>query len=47
MTGDWFVYTLMVLNLGASATYFEQGERWKAVYWISAFLLNLCVLRMK
>ena len=47
MTGDLFVMVLMVLNLGASITYGWQGQWVKSLYWISALLLNFCVLRMK
>jgi hypothetical protein len=47
MTGDYFIYTLMTLNLGASLTYGWQGDWIKALYWIAALLLNFCVLRMK
>ena len=47
MTGDHFVYLLMTLNLGASLTYGYHGQWVKALYWIAAFLLNFCVLRMR
>lgn len=47
MTGDYFIYTLMTLNLGASLTYAYQGHYIKALYWVSALLLNFCVLRMR
>lgn len=47
MTGDLFVYVLMSLNLSASIAYGWQGQYIKALYWVSALLLNFCVLRMK
>jgi len=47
MTGDWFVYALMTLNLGASVTYGVQGHGWKSLYWLTVTLLNLCLLRLK
>ena len=47
MTPDLFVYCLMLLNLGASVTYGWQGAYIKALYWLAAFLLNFCVLRMR
>ncbi len=47
MTGDYFVYTLMALNLGAAVAYGWQGHGIKARYWLAAFLLNFCVLKMK
>lgn len=42
---DYFVYTLIALNAGASATYLLQGDRWKALYWLAACVLNFCVLK--
>ncbi len=47
MTGDLFVYALMSLNGAAALTYAYQGHYIKALYWVSALLLNFCVLRMK
>ena len=47
MTGDWFVYALMALNVGASATYAWQGMGWKSLYWATVTMLNLCLLRLK
>ena len=47
MSGDWFVYALMVLNVGASVTYAWHGHGWKACYWATVALLNLCLLRLK
>ena len=47
MVGDIFVYVLMSMNLGASVTYAWQGQWIKALYWVSALLLNFCVLRMR
>lgn len=47
MTGDYFVYTLMSLNFAACVAYGWQGQYIKALYWVSALLLNFCVLRMK
>jgi hypothetical protein len=47
MTGDYFIYTLMALNAGASLTYGWQGHWIKSLYWIAALLLNFCVLRMR
>ena len=42
---DYFVYTLIGLNAGASVLYLLQGDRWKALYWLAASILNLCVLK--
>lgn len=42
---DYFVYALIALNAGASAAYFVQGDRWKALYWFAASVLNFCVLK--
>ena len=47
MSGDYFIYTLMSLNAGASVTYAWQGHYIKALYWVSALLLNFCVLRKR
>lgn len=47
MSGDWFVYALMALNVGASVTYAWQGLGWKAFYWATVTILNLCLLRLK
>lgn len=47
MTGDGFVYVLMTLNACACVAYGWQGQYIKALYWVSALLLNFCVLRMK
>lgn len=45
--GDWFVYLLMALNLGASVAYAWQGHGIKALYWLTVFVLNFCLLKMK
>lgn len=47
MSGDWFVYALMALNVGASAAYAWQGYGWKACYRATVTLLSLCLLRLK
>lgn len=47
MTGHYFVYVMMTLNAGACLTYLYSGDSWRALYWIAAFTLNLCVLNLK
>ena len=47
MSGDTFVYTLMLLNAGASVAYLWHGQYIKSLYWVAALLLNFCVLRMR
>ena len=44
MFGDYFVYTLMSLNVGAACAYLWQGAYGQALYWLAACLLNLCIL---
>ena len=47
MTGDWFVYALISLNLGACAFYAWEGVYVKAFYWLCVVGLNWALLRMK
>ena len=47
MIGDYFVMILMSLNAGAAITYGWQGQWWKCVYWVSACVLNLCILKLR
>ena len=45
--GDYFVLTLMTLNLSASVAYAYHGLYWNALYWVAACTLNLCLLNLK
>jgi hypothetical protein len=47
MTANAFVYLMMTLNACASIAYVWQGEPWRALYWLAAFTLNLCVVNLK
>lgn len=47
MSGDYFVYSLMTLNLGAAGFYAWEGQLIKTVYWVAVLVLNYCVLRMR
>lgn len=47
MIAQYFVYTLMTLNVCAAVAYLCQGNGWKALYWFAAFTLNLCILNLK
>lgn len=47
MSGDWFVWALMVLNAGAAGFYLWEGKTIKTVYWLAVMVLNFCVLRMR
>lgn len=42
-----FAYTLITLNGGACLSYLIEGNHWKALYWLAAFTLNICILNMK
>ena len=45
--GDLFVYTLMLLNLGAALSYAAQGLYVKALYWAAVLVLNGCLVKMQ
>ena len=47
IAGDLFVYTLMLLNLGAALTYAAQGYYVKAIYWCAVLVLNGCLVKMQ
>ena len=47
MSGDYFVYGLIALNLGACVTYTWQGLYVKGMYWAAVVVLNLTLLRLK
>ena len=47
MSGDVFVYGLIVMNAGACLFYLAEGAVVKAFYWLCVIGLNYCVLRMK
>ena len=38
-----FPCLLIVLDVGAAATYFFNGDAKSAVYWAAAAVLNVCV----
>lgn len=43
VTEHLFPTALIVLDLLAAAVYFRHGDHKKAVYWIAAAVLNICV----
>lgn len=47
MSGDLFVYLLMILNAGAMVFYALDGLYVKAFYWLCVIGLNWSILRMK
>ena len=47
MSGDYFVYSLIVLNVGACIWYAMDGLWVKSLYWLCVVGLNYCLLRMK
>ena len=47
IAGDIFVYTLMLLNLGAALSYAAQGLYVKALYWSAVLVLNGCLVKMQ
>jgi hypothetical protein len=47
MIGDYFVLTLMALNLGACVAYAWQGAWIRAFYWLCVIGLNYSLLRLK
>lgn len=47
MSGDYFVYALIVLNTGAMVSYGWQGLWLKSFYWLCVVGLNLSLLRLK
>jgi len=42
-----FPIILIVLNFGASITYFIGGNPLKGCYWLCALGLNICIYLMK
>lgn len=47
MSGDVFVYGLILLNAGACLFYAWEGLWVKSAYWLCVIGLNYCLLRMK
>ena len=47
MSGDCFVYGLMLMNAGAAIFYAWDGLYVKAAYWIFVMGINYCVLRFQ
>lgn len=47
MIGDFFVYALISLNVGAAVCYAWQGIWIKSFYWCCVIGLNYSLLRMK
>lgn len=47
MSGDYFVYGLMMLNVGACVWYAWDGFWIKSFYWPCVVGLNYSLLRMK
>lgn len=45
--GDYFVFVLMTLNIGAAMSYAWYGFYWNSLYWLAAMTLNLCLLQLK
>ena len=43
VTEHLFPTVLIVLDLAAAVVYFRHGDYKKAVYWIAAAVLNICV----
>ena len=43
VTEHLFPTVLIVLDLAAAVVYFRHGDHKKAVYWIAAAVLNICV----
>lgn len=39
----FFPLLLIVLDVGAASVYFFSGDYKKAIYWIAAAVLNVCV----
>ncbi len=39
----WFPYAMMALNVGASLTYFAEGNIRQGIYWLAACTLTACV----
>lgn len=47
MIGDYFIYALITLNLGAMVSYGWQGHWSRAFYWLCVVGLNYSLLRLK
>lgn len=43
MKAVWFPYAMMALNVGASLTYFAEGNIRQGIYWLAACTLTACV----
>jgi len=47
VAGDWFVVTLVVINVGAAGFYWWNGYNVTAYYWWNVSQINLCLILMR